>query len=470
MAIAKAAAIYTRISQDDAGLGLGVQRQESACRELAAKRGWEVAEVYQDNDLSAYKGSRRPEYERMLADLTSGDRDAVIVYHVDRLTRRPMELERFMDLCDEARIANIATVTGDLDLSNHDGRFMARLLGSIASKESAQKSDRVKAAARQRAEAGRVAGGGLRPFGFEPDRRTIRESEAEIIRQLVPRYIAGESLSSLATWLQEEDIPTVTGGQWRTPTVRALLQNPRYAGYRTYHGEVIAKAEWPAIITEEQHRQALAAFERRKATGRRTPRRYLLSGLLRCGKCQAKLFSQPQIDANHTRRRYSCRKGPDHDGCGSTHITAELIEEWMTEAVLYRLDSPAMADALAGRAAEDERLSRVTDELATAKAQLIELSDLWRARRISTAEWMAQRDPIESAIKNLERQVSMLTGTTVLDGYVGNASALRSAWEGLNLSRQAAIIAAVLDYAEVGPGKPGARQLDPARITPIWRL
>lgn len=100
----RAAAIYARISSDVEGSGLGVTRQLEDCRKLAESLGWSVAEEYVDNDLSAYSGKVRPGYERMLADLRDGERDAVIVYHVDRLTRRPIELEQFLEALDAAKV------------------------------------------------------------------------------------------------------------------------------------------------------------------------------------------------------------------------------------------------------------------------------------------------------------------------------------------------------------------------------
>jgi site-specific DNA recombinase len=92
----EAAAIYARISLDQDGTALGVARQVQDCRGLAKSLGWVVAEEYVDNDLSAFFGKRRPGYEAMMAGLRDGIRDAVVVYHADRLTRRPIELEQFL--------------------------------------------------------------------------------------------------------------------------------------------------------------------------------------------------------------------------------------------------------------------------------------------------------------------------------------------------------------------------------------
>ncbi|HYO19414.1 MAG TPA: recombinase family protein, partial [Dermatophilaceae bacterium] len=96
MKTVSAAAIYARISSDVEGSGMGVARQVEDCQRLAKQLGWAVAEVYEDNDFSAYSGKKRPAYQRMLADLSDGTRDGVLVYHLDRLTRRPIELEEFL--------------------------------------------------------------------------------------------------------------------------------------------------------------------------------------------------------------------------------------------------------------------------------------------------------------------------------------------------------------------------------------
>jgi hypothetical protein len=86
-----AAAVYARIRSDPSGRALGVARQVENCRRLAECLGWRVAQEYVDNDLSAYSGNRRPAYAQMLTDLADALCDAVICYHVDRLTRRPIQ-------------------------------------------------------------------------------------------------------------------------------------------------------------------------------------------------------------------------------------------------------------------------------------------------------------------------------------------------------------------------------------------
>jgi len=111
----KAAAIYTRISKDN-GSRLGVDRQEDLCRELADSKGWPVAEVYEDNDISAYQGAPATRLRADAGRPRNGRQDAVLVVDQDRLTRHPMELESFITTADRLGIP-LANVSGEVDLS-----------------------------------------------------------------------------------------------------------------------------------------------------------------------------------------------------------------------------------------------------------------------------------------------------------------------------------------------------------------
>ena len=91
------ASIYCRISLDATGLGLGVERQERECRKKCEDNGWEVAGVFVDNDVSAFSGRLRPQFEALLASKP----EAIVVWHADRLVRRTADLARVIELgCD----------------------------------------------------------------------------------------------------------------------------------------------------------------------------------------------------------------------------------------------------------------------------------------------------------------------------------------------------------------------------------
>jgi site-specific DNA recombinase len=300
--VVRSAVIYVRISADVEGRSLGVQRQLEDCRKLAADRGWPVGAEYVDNDVSAFSGKPRREHARMLAELESGARDAVIVYNLDRLHRRPAELEEFVALCERVGVSQVATVTADIDLGD-DGLFMARIFAAFAAKESGRKSARARRKLLQNAEQG-LPHGSVRPFGYEPDKITICPDEAAVVREMVDRYLAGQSIKSLTVWLNESAIAPAVAKSWQTSAGRQILCSGRIAGLREHRGQVIGAARWPAIITPAERDGVLARVAACSVTTTRAARTYLLSKMLRCGRCGNRLFSQVRHnDPDHRVRR-----------------------------------------------------------------------------------------------------------------------------------------------------------------------
>jgi DNA invertase Pin-like site-specific DNA recombinase len=464
------AAIYARISADVEGKSLGVQRQLEDCRKLAADRGWPVGAEYVDNDVSAFSGKPRREYTRMLADLQSGARDAVIVYNLDRLHRRPVELEEFVALCEHVGVSQVATVTADIDLGNDDGLFMARIFAAFAAKESGRKSARVRRKLLQNAEQG-LPHGSVRPFGYEDDKITLRESEAAVVREMVDRYLAGQSVKSLTVWLNESGIAPAVATAWHTPAVRQILRSGRIAGLREHRGQVIGPAKWPAIITPAERDRVLARMAARSVTKTRAARTYLLSGMLRCGRCGNRLFSQARhVNPDNRVRRYVCLKGPDHGGCGRLTVVAEPVEQLLTEAVLTRLDSPQLAEVLAGKSSPNHDVAALAALVEADQARLDEVAGLYAEGAISAREWIAARDPITNRIQQARRDIAEATDTSEVYELAGTGGALREQWPDLDLERQRAIIKSILDHAVIAPGTPGSRSLDISRVQPYWRI
>lgn len=301
-----AAAIYARISSDQEGTGAGVARQVEDCRKLAHDLGWPVAEEYIDNDASAYSGRLRPAYARLLDHIAAQAVDGLLIYHPDRLTRRPKDLEHFLEVADRASLTNIRFVQGSMDLGTGDGLLILRIQVATAAYESANKSRRVRRKLDEVAAKGLPHGGSVRPFGYADDRVTVIPSEAKIIRQLAKRFLAGESLRSLATWMNEQNIPSVTGTSWRSTRLKDILCSPRNAGLRVHRGQIIGPAVWKPIISQEVRDRITARFDEIAKSGRRPARRYLLSGMLRCGRCGTPLYSSAR---EHTAIRLFVRSG-----------------------------------------------------------------------------------------------------------------------------------------------------------------
>jgi len=463
----KAAAVYARISSDPDGLAAGVTRQIEDCRAFAERRCWPVADVYVDNDSSAYSGRRRPEYERMLADLAAGIRDAVIVYHLDRLHRRPRELEDFLDLCDRSGIRDLACVTGEIDLGTHDGRFHARILGAVARKESDDKSRRLIRKHLELANAGKVSGGGTRPYGYAPDRLTLVPGEAGIVKEMAERLLARESLRSIADNLNHREVATVTGRAWTTHSVRQLLYSARISGQREHHGEIIGPAAWQPIITPAQTTRIRALLNDPERRTNRVARRYLLAGLLRCGACGTTMVSRPRSDG---RGRYVCSRDPGRNGCGRTFILADEVDAFIVAAVLHRLDTPRLAASMRRRAADDPAVASVIQALDRDQEQLDELAGSYGDREISHREWLAARAPIQARIKAANARLNRGQRESALVGILDRPEGIAATYAALPLARQQAVIRAVLNHAQIGPAVRGRNRFDSSRISPAWRV
>jgi DNA invertase Pin-like site-specific DNA recombinase len=457
-----AAAVYCRISMDRSGEGLGVERQEELCRTLAKERGWPVAEVYCDNDRSAHNGKPRPAYERMLADIGAGLRDAVVCVDLDRLTRRSIELERFMNLADAHGVA-LANVSGDIDLASSDGRFKARIMGAVASQESEKKSERVAREAEQAARRG-VPRGSRRPFGYESDRVTIREEEAALIREAAQRVLDGATVPSIAREWNSRSVSTPQGAAhgWSSTSVAELLRSPRLIGARTYHGEIVAEGAWEPILDRDVFERLQARIRRSSRPGR-APKR-MLSGLAHCGRCGAPMWTSSHKRGDYSVPRDSCILGPGRPGCGGVAIVADPCDELITEAVLHRLDSQAMTRALARK---PKKAKKPDIDLAAIEQDLEDLARDFGAGDISRREWLAAKKPLEERRALALRQVDTANGTAVLEPF--RSGDVRKTWETLDVDRRRVVLNALIDRVVVGRAtKPGKFTAD--RVDVEWRV
>ena len=425
-----------------------------------------MAEVYEDNDVSAYRGKKRPGYRRMLDDIKAGTRDAVIVWHNDRLHRNTRELEDFIDLVENSGVT-VATVTsGDYDLTTTTGRAMARIAAALARLESEDKSRRLKRQAEQAAKEGRRPGGGTRGYGYRPGHMKTVPSEAAVVAEAAKRILAGDTLRSVCRDLNDRGVATVTGRPWTTTVLRNILTSGRVSGQREHKGEIVAKGVWPAILTPSQTSRLRTILLDPGRRTNRSPRRYPLTGLVHCGACGARLVARPRDDGQ---RRYICAKGPGFFGCGGTSILAEPLEVFVAEAVLHRLDTPRLQRAVSRTLSAEDDADALQTDLDHAEAELEDLARLRGEGSISVREWMAARGPIERRREAATKALQGISGASALDGFVGRPGMLRAQWTDLDVARQRAIIAAVLPRIIINAAVRGRNRFDPGRIQPVWR-
>lgn len=455
------ALIYTRMSQDRNGIGLGVQRQLQDCTALADRLDWRIVAHHLDNDVSAYSGKARPGYRALLADLEAQVANAVVVWHTDRLHRSPTELEEFVALCERLDVAVQTVQAGVLDLATPAGRLVARMLGASARYEVEHKSARTRRAQLQAAQAGRWLGGS-RPFGWQVHGATSASldlDEAREVQEATRTVLEGGSLGGVVADLNARGILTTTGRRWTYASLRQMLRRPRNAGLSSLKGEILGPSVMPAIVSEPDWRQVCALLEdpaRRMSNSNRA--RWLLAGLARCGACGTPLRSA-SASGRVPRTVYRCPS----PGSGHVARRADSVDEHVSAvaiALLQREDFGALMGA--DRRADAGTLIAESEEL---RARLNEAAGLFASGGITGGQLSEISRRLRDRLDETKQQIERMGASTALAPFVGEVDAHR-AWEQLSVDRRRAVIRELMEVV-ILPGRRG-REYQPelTQITP----
>jgi len=234
------AAIYVRVStaeQADPGLNGGsLESQEARCRALCEARGLEVARVFIDAGQSG--GTlERPGLAQLREAVAAGEVAAVVVYAVDRLSRRQADtlalLEEF-----ERHGAGLMAASQPFDTTTPAGRAMLGMLAVFAELQRAEIRERTKVALRSKAKRGEATG--RAPFGLRRAGSGFEREPAEwpTVARILSERADGASCQAIADGLNADGVPTATAvrgqarglvtgpGKWQAATVAKLCRNP----------------------------------------------------------------------------------------------------------------------------------------------------------------------------------------------------------------------------------------------------
>jgi DNA invertase Pin-like site-specific DNA recombinase len=478
------AGIYVRISDDPDDLQEGVTRQTEDCVERAEELGWEITETYRENNVSAWNARKlRPEYQRMTDDLLAGNIDAIVVWDIDRLLRRPIELERLIEAVEKKGGNRVADASGEYQLSNGDHQDILRHKAIAANKESRDKSRRVKRKALQRAKQGlpvHANASKRRPFGYDFDFKTIRPDEAKLLRSAAKAIVEGsDSVSGICRKWEQQGVKTSRGGErWSYQALKSILIAPRIAGLMEHQGEVLlekngdpVRAQWDPILDPDMWRQVreeLTDPSRRTNFVQGTGRRYLLTGGLGvCGACGDRLTSRPRERTGGDNRAYGCRR---KSGCGLRQAAPEL-EDFVKDAVILALTRGALGKVLRRKSGEESKEQKLLGELERINRTLRQLDNDHYDGLIPRDRWLQQKTRQEELRQDISHKLQQNSSTKVLAGLAGaSEDDLRSAWEERGLKWQHAVVSSVVEQVTVKPDKRrGKNRFDPSRVEIIWK-
>lgn len=342
LAIRTIAFLYARISEDPRDRRRGVNRQMSDLRAFAQENAWEVGGEYIENDVSAHSGEERPEYDRLMADAIEAARQpsvrvVVVGYHPSRVWRRRVERAQAIEDLRHAKCWVAFESGGLFNMAKASDRSQLASLGESDTAESEVKSERVARAALERAQEGRANGpvsyGWRRQYEYD-DRGQVSgfhdvedPEQAPIVREIVTRLLSGASLLGITADLNARGVPApgagmqlkrravgqnADGSLWNKTSVKKLALRPANVGIRVHQG-VEYKAEWPALITDEQYAQLKNLFAER-AVVRELPgaRKHLLTWgeVATCGPCGSLFRVAPRAtrSAERSSRRTSATR------------------------------------------------------------------------------------------------------------------------------------------------------------------
>jgi hypothetical protein len=330
----------------------------------------------------------------------------------------------------------------------------------MAAKASDDTSRRVKRKHLETARAGLPSGGGPRPFGFEDDRVTLRESEAQRIRDAAARLLGGDSLGVICRDWAADGVLTPKGNRWGTSELRRMLEAPRVAGKRSLGSEVVADAVWPAILDEKTWRRVKQHLARRSAPAGQAARSYLLSGLIYCGVCKVPMTAHPLTARGKRYRRYFCLKS--RGGCNRVGISADGAEDSVIKAMLLaaRELTPSAPTRLQVEASSGQERARLLAERDEA-AEMAGIS-------LSAKDFARIAANIDARLAELDRAEARSVAGRDLS-TLASSSDPEAVWEAWGFARQRQVVEFALVKVFVAPAATRGGGFDASRLDPKWR-
>jgi site-specific DNA recombinase len=451
------AVIYARQSETkDGSESLSDQARE--LRRSAERLGLVVvAELVEPESTSGYKrrGLERPRWRDLLGMIRTRQAGAVLVLTTDRLSRGggPGYLPFY-------EAVEAAGLDPDRVVATPNGWVSEWELGIRAAmdREEAKKiATRMKLVRQREAEAGKPRGGGKRPYGFETDLVTVRESEAARIREAAQRVLNGETCWGVAKSWNDDGVPNGSGNLWNAVTLKRILTSGRVAGLREHRGEIVGQAVWPAIVDRDTWEQVRTLVEtnisRRPSAGGGRPRTFPLNGFLFCGRCGSRLVTRRREGG---RREYCCQTresgGTRQATCGALVIHADAVEVDVLEVVVGTILDPERIDQLLSAApASESGGTDIAGSIAELTRKKEKLVDLYMDDKIDKSIYERRLSTIVAEIDALEAERASRAGRPVLATLPRTEDALRGEWASRGIEWQRLVVDAIVERIDVVP-------------------
>jgi len=376
----------------------------------AKQHGYTIVGEYADEGISGDATEKRDQFLKLRDDAGSDKFDVVLAWDQDRLSRNdPLELGYWLKPIRDAGVRLETVVGGRVDWDSFAGRVAYLVQQEAKHAYLRDLSQNVSRGLLAAANNGRGGTGGRSPQGLDgnPDR-------AAVVRRIFEEYLqAGATLRSVADKLNREGVSTPRGRRWSNQTVGYVLRNEKYAGsfvrfkYRAgrYNsiadGRIVPRSKADRVeqiddplVVHDNHEAVVdrETFDRVQAklktgkrdTAKRSARRYVLSGLLRCGDCEHGMAGTPR----HGQKIYRCRTYSD-SGRSTCHANTVREDRILSVVVGKLLDRYASEEAI--------------DRLRT------KIEEVQRRGRRQRGSRQTERSRVEKRIAEIDKQVEQGT-------------------------------------------------------------
>ncbi|MFC7330765.1 recombinase family protein [Marinactinospora rubrisoli] len=476
---------YLRVSTDKRDKR-SVNQQEAGARRTADHEGWDLAGVYVDNDRSAseYATQEREDWKRLMADIEAGAGEVVWGWEIARWTR---ERDVWAALVSAAKKQGMFFHVGGKLYDTQNGQDMffldIMLAKSVAEVEDTRR--RILRDVSSNAESGSPHG--VAGYGFEriyhPKtgnlvRQVVRQEEAKIVREIAERYLAGETMKSIASDLNRRGIPNASGhvaGEpvphpktkklhpamgWSSMVIRQLLLRPALMGKRIHRGQIISEGGWEPILDEGMW-WAIQARLAQNQSSSDTTAQYLLSGIAICGVCGARMY-KIQRSGKGRKAVYCCRGLYPGAPIGCVSRSLEALDSHVEEGVIERFSDPDVLTAFTSEAVSPEQVKAAHAQLTQMRAELDALYDDVRADRVSRMMAQADEERIKRKIAEAEKlaRPRAIEPLAVALAAPDDPDLVERTWRGWTLEQQRAGLRAFTKWIKVlRVGRTGPRKL-----------
>lgn len=305
----KIAACYIRVSTDDQ-LEYSPDSQLEKIKDFCKRNDMILPEdniFIEEEGVSGRKASKRHEFQEMIARAKTKPKpfDVIVVWKFSRFARNREDSIVYKSMLRKElgiEVVSVSENIGDDKMSV----ITEAIIEAMDEYYSLNLGEEVRRGMTARAKQGEPCS--IAPFGYKlvDKKLVIYPEQAEIIREVFNRYIAGWGQKQIADWLNSIGVKSNRGSMIEQRTVNYWLYNPVYHGYVrwTPNGKtrrdfwnpdsMIVKGSHEPIIDDETWDAAQKRLEEIRAKFHKYRRQnppipYMLSGVVKCSACGASL-------------------------------------------------------------------------------------------------------------------------------------------------------------------------------------